>query len=278
MLLVEPKLLEGLQQHHVVRNPTVKSMTRLDDEMQSILQRDDLSMEEKVKAYQQKLQRFLVYDDKYENRPPVKVQIVRGNAATKNDASFNTDQSVSLDQNPSKPDAIEDEVIRSVPKTMRNKAGLLLQKIKSKPDMKWNDRGELVYKGERIKNSNIVDLVNDVLRRRKHFEPRGWQVFSAGLRESNVPQDLIGHKERWNWMHSGKEPVYDKQRERHDSSESDLSSSSLETLTEEKPDVKSSLAKEYASDPERSPRNLKTPVSKRSIFQTSYATPRWSPY
>ena len=93
MLLVEPKLLEGLQHHDVVRNPTIKSMTRLDDEMQSILQRDDLSMGEKVKAYEQKLQRFLIYDDKYENRPPVKVQVVRGTTAPKNDASFNTDQS-----------------------------------------------------------------------------------------------------------------------------------------------------------------------------------------
>ncbi|KAK3105817.1 hypothetical protein FSP39_006339 [Pinctada imbricata] len=273
MLLVEPKLLEGLQHHDVVRNPTIKSMTRLDDEMQSILQRDDLSMGEKVKAYEQKLQRFLIFDDKYENRPPVKVQVVRGTTAPKNDASFNTDQSIGVDQGSSTTDPIESEIMKSVPKTMRNRAELLLHKIKSKPDMKWNDRGELVYKGERIKNSNIVDLVNDVLRRRKHFEPRGWQVFSAGLRETNVPQDLIGHKERWNWIQSGKDPLQDE----HDSSESDTSSSSLETLTDDKPEFKSSMAQGYESDPESMKLSLKTP-KKSSMSKTSFSTPRWSPY
>ena len=40
--------------------------------------------------------------------------------------------------------------------------------------------------------SHIIDLINDIIRERKHFEPRGWQTFSRGLKEVNVPQDIVG--------------------------------------------------------------------------------------
>jgi hypothetical protein len=34
-------------------------------------------------------------------------------------------------------------------------------------------KGELKYKGETVQGSNVVDLVNDVLRKRKYFNPQG---------------------------------------------------------------------------------------------------------
>jgi hypothetical protein len=47
------------------------------------------------------------------------------------------------------------------------------------------------YKAETVRGSNVVDLVNDVLRKRKYFNPQGWETFEEALREANVPQDLI---------------------------------------------------------------------------------------
>ena len=47
---------------------------------------------------------------------------------------------------------------------------------------------------------NFRQLHSTVLRRRKHFEPHGWQTFARALKDTNVPQDLIGHHERWQWM------------------------------------------------------------------------------
>jgi hypothetical protein len=41
-----------------------------------------------------------------------------------------------------------------------------------------------------------VELVNDVLSKRKYFNPQGWETFGEALREANVPQDLIGHEDR----------------------------------------------------------------------------------
>jgi hypothetical protein len=61
--------------------------------------------------------------------------------------------------------------------------------MKSSPDISWNEKGELKYKGETVQGSNVVDLVNGVLRKRKYFNPQGWETFGEALREANVPQD-----------------------------------------------------------------------------------------
>ena len=53
--------------------------------------------------------------------------------------------------------------------------------------------------------SNIIDLVNDTLRQRKHPEPKGWQTFAQMLKESNVPRDYVGNKKRRDFMYGGDE-------------------------------------------------------------------------
>jgi hypothetical protein len=35
---------------------------------------------------------------------------------------------------------------------------------------------------------------------RKYFNPQGWETFGEALREANVPQDLIGHEDRWRYI------------------------------------------------------------------------------
>ena len=40
-----------------------------------------------------------------------------------------------------------------------------------------------------------------MIRHRKGSEPTGWQPFAEGLREMNIPQDVIGNRDRLDWMH-----------------------------------------------------------------------------
>ena len=64
--------------------------------------------------------------------------------------------------------ATDKQIIHSVPKTMQNRAKLLIQKLKDHSDViSWNDNGQLALEGSIVPNSNIVDLVNDVMRKRK---------------------------------------------------------------------------------------------------------------
>ena len=56
--------------------------------------------------------------------------------------------------------------------TMKTKADLLVRKMKADTSIAWSEKGELKYKGETVRGSNVVDLVNDVLRKKKYFNPQ----------------------------------------------------------------------------------------------------------
>ena len=154
----------------------VKVMDTLNKKMQTILEREDLSADKRLKLYDQSFTRYLnVYDD-YRPRP------------------------VAIAPEPMKQDLIDNDILESVSKTMKAKVQLLLKKMKSSPDISWNEKEELKYKGETVQESNVVELVNDVLSKRKYFNPQGWETFGEALREANVPQDLIGHEDRWRYI------------------------------------------------------------------------------
>ena len=84
---------------------------------------------------------------------------------------------------------------------MRKKAKLLVSWLENNPNLSWDEDGRVKMYGKPVAGSNIVDLVNDVLRQRKDTEPRGWEPFAEVLRDMNVPQDFVGNKKRWEWMH-----------------------------------------------------------------------------
>ena len=75
-----------------------------------------------------------------------------------------------------------------------------MHRLKQDDNIGWNVKGELVYKGEVMPHTNIQDLVQDILRKRKTHIPHGWQTFAKALKESNISQDLVGNQERWHWM------------------------------------------------------------------------------
>ena len=171
MHLVDPKMM--MQQVTAPVNPIHRSIVTLDDDMRTVLDRRDLSDDEKVRQYNQILQRYLKYHD-HLRTPSLRKESTQ---------------------------VKEEDVVRTVPLKFRAKAENLLKRIEREPNMHWNERGEFVHDGRVIKGSNIVDLVNDVVRHRKDFQPHGWQDFARALRRGNVPQDLVGNRRRWDWMH-----------------------------------------------------------------------------
>ena len=76
---------------------------------------------------------------------------------------------------------------------MQVKARRLIEHLKR--DITWTARGELTHEGVPIVGSNVVDLVNDLLRKRK-TDPVGWQPFARQLRAINLPMELIGNTSR----------------------------------------------------------------------------------
>ena len=71
---------------------------------------------------------------------------------------------------------------------MQNCAKLLIQKLKDHSDViSWNNNGST------IPNSNIVNLVNDVMQKRKGFNPEhsSMRTFAKALAKINVPEDYV---------------------------------------------------------------------------------------
>jgi hypothetical protein len=120
-------------------------MDTLDKKIQSILEREDLSTDERLKLYDQSFTRYLNVHDDYRPRPVV------SRVSTSPPAVIEAETK----------DAMEEEILESVPKTMKTKAELLVRKMKADPNIAWSEKGELKYKEETVRGSNVVDLVND---------------------------------------------------------------------------------------------------------------------
>ena len=92
----------------------------------------------------------------------------------------------------------EQELQKLIPKGQLIKARLLLKYIADNPDIKWNDKNELVYKGQTIPNSNFHDLFQDLVRnlRKAGRPPKGFDQLAQALKDQNVPLTAIGHEAR----------------------------------------------------------------------------------
>ena len=101
--------------------------------------------------------------------------------------------------------ATDKQIIDSVPKMMQNHAKLLIQKLKDHSDIiSWNDNGQLVLEGSIIPNSNIVNLVNDIMHKRKSFNPEHSNTFAKALTKINVPEDYLRNPNQMDsicWYH-----------------------------------------------------------------------------
>ena len=156
--------------------PKQRVLNQLDREMQAILERQDLPDREKVTMYNQVLQRYLNYKNK--------------------------DISPHPSPNQHASDTIESDILRSLPKVqyLRSKAINILERIKKDPNMTWNEKGEFVYRGETISRSNMIDLVNAMIRSRKSIKAHGWQQFARALQNINIPQEYINNPTVWSLM------------------------------------------------------------------------------
>ena len=177
--------------------------------MGDILSSKKLDDEEKAKLYNQVLQRYLTYYDQRKSQPLyVKLTTPKPAEAPKQEeAKENTEEPT-----PEKPvlSTVEQEVMKSVPKLYKSGARQLLDKIKENQNvLHWNEKGELLYENKPISGSRVFDLVNDILRHRKGFEPTGWSVFARGLARMNIPENIVRNPQRQSAIREFKTRVRD---------------------------------------------------------------------
>ena len=179
MALVDPRLLKSLRETptplpHPTSNAIDTTLRDLDAEMTSILDRSDADVSEKVRLYNQALLR---YNDMTKARAAKPIPVV---VAEKKEASAATVREPT-------------DVVGTLPKTLQTKGRQLLSRLST---VAWNERGELMHEGVAIPGSNAVDLVHDLLRKRKTSDPVGWQQFANQMRAANIPMELVGNVTR----------------------------------------------------------------------------------
>ena len=158
--------------------------------MNDWLEKYDVPEDTKPTMYAQQRQRVKQLKNQVFRREPSPVQVITQTEQTMTSESDSVIPSQQLS-------ATDKQIIDSVPKTMQNRAELLIQKLKDHPDViSWNDNGQLVLEGTIVPNSNIVNLVNDVMRKRKGFNPEHSSTFAKALLKINVPKDYVRNPDR----------------------------------------------------------------------------------
>ena len=190
MALVDPRMLDTLRSPPPPTNTLGKKVQALDDEMMTILDRKDLDDRTKVTLYNQVLQRYNVLSDKHVKEP---VRVVAVNGSEARAGAGVTEEAVGAPAT----SGIEADVVDTVPKTMQAKARRLMEHMKR--NISWTARGELIHEGVPVAGSNVVDLVNDLLHKRK-TDPTGWQPFARQLRAMNLPMELVGNVARRDYI------------------------------------------------------------------------------
>ena len=96
-------------------------------------------------------------------------------------------------------DMIEKELKQLLLRSLQINRKLLLERLKVS-NVSWNSVGELMISTTKYDATNIIDLVNDVMRNRKYSAPFGWEIFAEQLAKINVPQEMIINKACWNYI------------------------------------------------------------------------------
>ena len=163
--------------------PTSTQMSEFDREMQNILVNQRLSDYEKVQRYYEILQKKFSMENY--NVPRIAVQ-----ESEKQDP----EKEVKLEPHEKSSSQFKEIIINSVPKLYRNKADILMRLLEKQPDIiNWNQKGEISYKNQAIKNSNIGDLFHHIFTSSKS-PPIGKQEFLNAFDDLNIPKHFIKNR------------------------------------------------------------------------------------
>lgn len=198
MFLIEPETIEKLKRPITYNNP----MTSLDQDMENIL-KSKVNDEEKWKLYQQTLQRYLHFIK--QGRQPIPIGIPHTSNNDQEDVSQpkNNEHYEYESEKENKITKYEkEEILNIIPKTYRNKADAVINKLKSHSDrISWNDQGVVSIDGETLSGSNITDLIGDILRPLKRKQPTGSDKFLHFLYDINLPMECVGNPDRCLYLH-----------------------------------------------------------------------------
>ena len=147
-------------------------ISALDSKMKEILEDTSMSVEQKVIQYNQVLEEYLLFADKFYEREEGKRQLITHTQGQNEDIEEQSEDKT---------------LIASLPPLYQKRGTTLFNRIKE-AGADWDRNGTLFINGKPIEDSNIQELLHFVLRhRRKNVSlPKGNEPFKQLLADSKA--------------------------------------------------------------------------------------------
>lgn len=183
---------------------TGDNLSRLDNDLKQILEsRTYANEQDRLKEYLSVLRKYLFFVEESRRPTPLKNE----------EAEKNEEDAGKIDYT----------ILESVPKIYKTKAQLLLKHLRTNSDrIKWGDNGVVFIDGLKIKDSNIIDLINDALRLRKKVRAAGRREFARFLQDIQTPREYVGNEDFFNVSTSTPnqhKKILDQQQQQHKNSQ-----------------------------------------------------------
>lgn len=171
----EPILVKSID---TLTNPYMSKLTTLDKQLTAAAQENDIN------AYDAALHQYLKTYNKLRGQQTLKNTSAHG--AGENEISKHKNLDIE------KTNAIYRDVIENIPKNLQKNARRLIAYVKESPHFIVNSRGELMVKGELIKDSHIEDLITHSIQKRgkQQYVP-GLTEFHEVLHQDNIPLSIL---------------------------------------------------------------------------------------
>ena len=187
MALVSPDELDRLRQKKVQSyNPTLRTLAFLDEEMDDILNRNDLTVDDKLRLFQTAQTRFKALS----STEPAKILAPQTlQPAPAPPAPAPAQPSIADEPGPS---ISERTFINHLDTKHRSKAKQLMEYLSTHPNaITSNQNNELVLNGETVAGSNFSDLFSNLYTYNSNSNRRGENDLLKTLNSLNAPTDLL---------------------------------------------------------------------------------------
>jgi len=175
-----PLSLSALPSQHAAIESLVKERERANMDMVEQQQQSSVPSDVKYDEFQQALRRYLLMHDKMQK--PIPIPIVK--VPPKVNATATTSK---LPLN-----------LQGLTQRQRELTDVLVDHlVQHNPDVNWNARNELIVDDQIIPNSNMIDLIHDLVRTRRNAPPPlGFVQLAPALVRHNAPREAIANLAR----------------------------------------------------------------------------------
>lgn len=204
--------LRNQQRTEEIIHPLSKVTENLDQTMNEVLHKSNLSDREKVNLYNQLLLQLQHHLQDNTSHLPTSTNtfrennLAKGNTPKEMDPNIpNEDQGHSLPstsystpaQENIKENVWHDQIVSSVPQIYKRTTKSFLNYLKNNGGT-WKDDGSISIQNKMYPGSNIIDIVNHSMRFRKNAPtPQGSIPLMQYLKKINVPKEFIGNQYLW---------------------------------------------------------------------------------